>query len=299
MGESVLAHAISDALAQGLEGSEIGEYLERLVSLQEQAAQQGLKINTEAFGGMARALGGMGLSGPQGARVAAEFQGFGARVGSSGARGPMDIQLLRSLGFSPEGGGDSYIDALMRAEKIGDGGMDANTLFDMVSNLTKGGGSTKRAGFSLQRALGSAGVKLSLEQAMGMTDAVSGGSAGFADRLRAAGLGDVDSRGQFTFAGMDKGDMTKALSSEDVQNWGKTVATQIAVEDKLLAAGQLALPEIQKLQLSAADLSKAVAALSQTDAIGQVVDGIVTLSSVIRELVDMVAAGGISIGSVR
>lgn len=290
-GNDALAGAIGDATRVGLEGSEISEYLEQLVALQEHASSQGVKISGEGFGAVAGMMRGMGFEGTRGAAIAGQFAGAGASLAQRGVSGPVDVALLRSLGFDPNKGGDSYVDALMGAEDMKSGSMDPNSIFKFVSSLTGGKGG-KSAGLSLNRALGELGIKTSLRESIGMADAVAGGAGGFSARLQEMGVGSLGEDGKFRFSEQSigtAGDLSAALSSKDVQEWGGLVRQQIAVENNLLAAGQNAASAVMKLQEQFSDLSKVMATLSQTGLADKLVNGVVVISENIEGLIENMA----------
>lgn len=286
-GNDALAGAIGDATRVGLEGSEISEYLEQLVSLQEHAAQQGVKITGEGFGAVAGAMRGMGFEGTRGAQIAGQFAGAGASLAQRGASGAVDVALLRSLGFDPSKGGDSYVDAMLAGENMKSGSMDPETILKFVSSVTGGKGG-KSAGLSLNRALGELGVKTSLRESIGMADAASGGPGGFGARLQEMGVGSLGEDGKFRFSDQSvgsAGDLTAALSSKDVQEWGGLVKQQIAVENNLLTAGQNAAQAVMDLQMQFSSLAGTIGKLSQTGLAEKVVGGVVTISENIEGLI--------------
>lgn len=284
-----LARGISDALRTGLEGSEVSEYLERLVGLQEQAAERGMKISTESFGGTSGMLRAAGLEGPQAGRVAAQFTTFGQNLSDRGASSPVDIALLRAAGFDPSKGGDSYIDALEAAESP-----TPDMLFKLISNLSAGGGGSKRTGFSLRRALGSVGVSLSSQQGRALAEAAEGGMSGFKGRLEGLGIGTVGADGKFQFnPAMTGKEMEGKLDTAAFRELAGLQRSQIAVDNNLLIAGQNAAKQVQALEVQFADLTKIMSTLSNTKITDGLVQGIITISQNIGELVELLrrAAG--------
>lgn len=291
LGENLIASAIADAVAQGLEGSEINEHLADIAALQEAAAQQGLKIQAETLQGMGIALTrGAGLQGVRGLAVAGQFQAFGARVAGEGVRGPVDVQLLRALGFEAGGGPRSYISALEKAEQLGEGGLDAGGMFRFISNLTEGAGDARTAKLPLARALRQAGIRVSLSEAEQLARATQGGESGFARRLTDAGLATMqDGRLRIT-PGAERGataaSLSGALRSDDVQEWGRLIRQQIGIEERLLSAGQKNAGNVLKLQNTAASLADKLGDLAPT--LTPIVQGISNLAKGVNVLVDMV-----------
>jgi hypothetical protein len=287
LGEDMLASLVADALAEGLEGSEITEHLAHIAEMQEQAASRGMKIQSETLSAMAIGLGhALGLEGVRGGQVAGQLAGAAQSVVTQGARGPIDIQMLRAAGFRPELGQQSFFGARRKLANIEQGGFDADTMFDLLSNLTAGVGSEEEAGYTLERALGSAGVTVGPEEAIKMARGLAGGREAFAATLEHA----KETGGIRTAEGVGK-----ALDSADFKALTGTIRAQNAIQDKLLSAGSDMVGNVQKLQLQAASLADKMGDLAPH--MGKVVDNIVTLSKGVEMLVDKInewAANGTS-----
>lgn len=248
LGGDLLGSAIQGALVQGLEGSEINEHLEAIAAAQEQAASQGLKIQTETLQGLGVALSkGVGLAGPQAGRVAGQLQSFSQRVAMGGASGPVDLQLLRTYGFSPNGGKDSYWNAIKAAGK----GMNADQAVDFMGRVAAGGHP-----LAFMRAMQQAGIQVSPEQAEQMFNAVQGGGGGAA-KAKLSSLGLIGADGMVktsygTAAGLtaDLGKMKGALAPQ---------VAQAGIENNLIGVGQQTLGLVQQVQANTGQIAQAVA----------------------------------------
>lgn len=275
LGEDMLASLVADAVGSGLEGSEITEHLAHIADLQEQAASHGLKVQSESLSQMARGLSGaLGLEGTRAGAVAGQFAGAAQGVVTQGARSPMDIQMLRAAGYSPEGGQKSFLSARRKLANIGEGGFDAGTMFDVLKNVVGGSGDEEEAGYVLEKALGSMGVQVGTEEAIKMARGVAGGREAFAATVEQAG-------GIRTAEGVGK-----ALDSADFKALTATMRAQNAVQDKLLSAGQDVVGNVQRMQLVAAGLADKIGDLAPM--MGKVVSGVETVGNGLEMLIDKI-----------
>jgi hypothetical protein len=120
-------------------------------------------------------------------------------------------------------------------------------------------------------------------QAVGVARAAQGGRAGFEERLATMSGAEV-AQGQVKFAT----DLEGGLKAAHLSKWGASIDAQVAIDNKLLAAGQEALPSVHKLQTAAASLAKTMSTLSDNKVFEQITTGIVTLSKGIGDIVEVV-----------
>jgi soluble cytochrome b562 len=309
LGKELLPSTIADAMAQGLEGSEIGEQLAHIASLQEQAAQQGIKIQTESLQGVAVGLTkGMGLEGPRGMTVAGQIGAMGTRVAQSGAQSGMDIALLRAAGYSPEKG--NYISSLKKVESFKTGGMDVNTMFDFLQNMT-GGATGEQAEFSLQRGLKAAGVDIGLgTEAPGIVEALAKGKGAFADLVGESGkkgakgkpLFKTNAAGGIEFVpGTERGagsaaDMGREFAAA-AKDMGGIIRAQNAVANTLTGAGAKAAEEVTKMQKAASTLASDISTISKD--FKPVTDAIVKFTGDFGRFVKMIDSGQVDLSGGR
>jgi hypothetical protein len=153
-----LAGVLQSAVAQGLRGSQVTEYLQTLVGLGQQAERSGVKINVRDFTHTAAQLRGAGLQGLQAQRVAGGLQQAAMGVSQRGVQNPMDVMLIRAAGYDPSQGPEGYAAALEKLE----GGMSPEIqqrlLSSMASGAEAGGGGPKMQRLMMRRAMGRLGV---------------------------------------------------------------------------------------------------------------------------------------------
>jgi hypothetical protein len=255
---NVIAHAIGEAVAMGLEGSEINEHLSHIASLQERAEQQGLKISVEGAGGIARAMGALGAQGPRAATLAGQFAAASQRAGIQGISGtPVSSALFRSAGFDPTKGGLSYLRAGRRLQKLASGKADPDVLFNFIENLTGGirGRSEEQnllRGNTLQKNFAQLGVTIGPDEADAMAEAVRAGRGGFEERFAKSGAA-----ASFLSGGKLRG----AAGGADLAAATRLARMQSLTSNKLVEAGNKIAPTVNALNRNAAALSSGVAGL--------------------------------------
>ncbi len=257
--QNILGRVIGDALAQGLENSEITEYLETIASVQEAASQNGIQISTEGFSRLAGAFSGMGIQGMQASRLASQFTQAPLNVASRGVNGPVDVQMARAFGYDPSKPG-SYIGALRAMEKAPNSPEAMQSFIQKITAGTSG----DEGSFVLRRALGQMGINTSFEQA---------------DKLMSGDFSELPSKAA---------DLGGQLDSPVVKALAGPLQAQAGVQNELLAAGRNMLPIVQQIQGDAAKLSSTISkwAPQLKDISDMVGEG----SLQIRELLDLLRA---------
>lgn len=272
---NMLAKAIGAATAQGLDGSEINEYLEQLASMQSDAASKGLKIDTETLTSMGVALSrGLGLEGAQAGRIAGNVAGIAQGVVTQGAKGPLDIQMLRAAGFDPARG--NFLETRRKLASIQEGGMDAETMFGFLSNLVGGEGDDLKRGYTLERS----GLGLGTEQAIKMSAMLKQGKGAFMSSFAGEG-------------GLTADKLLAGLS--DVKGITGGIRGANAVQNQMVAAGGAAAANVQMLQQQAAALATTMATQLKPF-MDPIAKNIVSLSKGIEQLVTYIGDWGTSEG---
>jgi HPt (histidine-containing phosphotransfer) domain-containing protein len=277
----MLAKAIGAATAQGLEGSEIGEFLDVIASAQAESSQKGLSLDTDALGDMAVALSRAGLAGPQAGRVMAGVSSFAEDQLTSGVKGPLGIALMRSQGFDPSKG--NFLET--RAKLAG--GMDAGGLFDFLKQIAPGEGSELQRGFNMESALRSGGINLGQQGGVSLANMVSGGKDAFM-----ASIGDRKGTADELLASMAMKDSAGNATTLGQMTGG--IRGQNAVQDALVGAGGAAAGNVQALQQQAASLASTLATKLDVP-LSAVTNGVITMSKNIERIlgwIDAVAATG-------
>ncbi len=140
---------LGDGVAQGLKAAEVDEYLKKTASAMEHSESQGMKIDPESFSRLATVAGtGMGLGGLQGARIAEGLTAGVQGIGLRGAAGPVDVAVMRAMGFDPTKRGQ-----YAQFTKATEGGFSAEQMATLVRSLAGNIGDTTEAGLIVSRAL--------------------------------------------------------------------------------------------------------------------------------------------------
>jgi hypothetical protein len=108
---------IEEAMVRGLQGSELGEELQKQTAYLEQQANKGIKLDQGAFLSMNQALTGVGIDPFRAGDLARGFAGGGQRIGDSGPSSGVDVRLMRAMGYTGTGGAEEYAGARLAMEK--------------------------------------------------------------------------------------------------------------------------------------------------------------------------------------
>lgn len=168
-----LAHVLAMAVEQGLEGSLAVEYLGTIVDFQKRAAQQGVKFDAAAFTRSSSLMQAMGVTGPQGTRVAAGIQTAAMNLGKTGVSSPMQMLMLRAMGYAPEQGAGGYAKQMLNISR---GKFDGASMTKFIGSLTEGTGATGDVStLHFMRAMQGLGVDVGADQAESIMAAFRGG----------------------------------------------------------------------------------------------------------------------------
>jgi hypothetical protein len=169
-----LATVLQSAVAVGLKGSQVPEFLQTLVGLGQSAEKQGIKLNVAEFSKMTMQLKSGGLEGLQGQRIAGGFVQATQGLAQRGVQSPLDVLMLRGAGFDPSQGLEGYAAAMQRLETP-----DADLMSNVMGMITQGTGGFGSGGRRLlaKRALGRMGIQVGLKQAGTLTEAFGRGEA--------------------------------------------------------------------------------------------------------------------------
>lgn len=154
-----VANLIGAAVARGLEGSELAEYLQAQTGFLGQMAQRGMSVDMERIRAMESALtsadgGGPGLAAFRAQSIVSQFGMGGAEVGFRGPQSAPEFRLMRAMGFTGKGGLEEFADIRLRMQ---DPGAVAEALPAYLEqfNLPRAGRRTQA--FVLQQALAQIG----------------------------------------------------------------------------------------------------------------------------------------------
>jgi hypothetical protein len=240
---NMLAKTMAQATAQGLDGSEVNEYLGKIASMQADAESKGMKIDTGTLSDLSTAMSqGLGLEGPQAMRIAGNVTSAAQNMVTNGAKGPMDVQMLRASGFDPSKG--NFLETRRKMA----GGMDASSTFDLLQNLVGGEGDELKRGYTLERS----GLGLGTEQAIKVQDMLKRGKDAFM-----SSVGNKKGSAEELLSGMAMTDAKGNPTTLGSMTGG--IRGQNAVANTLVGAGGAAAGNVQSLQQSAATLATSMA----------------------------------------
>ena len=224
-----LAGTIRAAFVQGLEGSQIQEYLGTLVNLTQQAERQGVKINVKEFNRQTATLTAAGMQGLQGQRIAGQLQQGAMNVSARGVSGPMDILMARAAGWNPKGGAESYAGAM---NKLG-GGMDSEMMNKLLGGVSSGlsGFGPQMQALLFRRALGKVGVQVGPGQATSLLKAYQTGG-------KVSGAGSMIRDQEGLADGMTPGEWLERKAKRDVRRVAPTAVGQAYIEAGQIGVGR-------------------------------------------------------------
>jgi len=173
-GEQSLSRTLGGAVAMGLKGVRVNEYLQSLVEMSRKAEQTGIKINVQEFERGAMSLQAMGAEKGQAGRIAGSIQGAAQRVSAGGVQNPMDLLMMRAEGWDPSQGTESYFATKNKMA----GGMSSKgmqRLVGMISQGAGGGGGPEQQASMMRSAFGKMGVSIDPATAKRWLSSTSGG----------------------------------------------------------------------------------------------------------------------------
>jgi len=171
-GDQQLSSVLQGAVAAGLRGSQVPEFLGTLVDLQQRAEKQGLKIDAQEFVKTTMMMNWGGMKGLQGQRMAGELTQSAQSLSQRGVQSAEDVMMLRAAGYDPAGGMTSLEDSMLALENP-----SQEVLQKIMGKLVEGSGGagTPGAKLHLSHALGRMGVKAGLQQSGEMLEAYKSG----------------------------------------------------------------------------------------------------------------------------
>jgi len=170
-----IGQTIGLALAQGLAGSQLSEYLQQIAQHTGEMEQQGVKFNMKDYTGAASTMRAVGLEGLQAPRVGLGLQTGARALSAGGVTSPTQMLMLRAAGWSPESGPEGYFEAIEKLE----GGMDTGTMGKFlgagVSGIAGMGGSGAQKRTLMRRFMREAGVPIGSDQARKIMEGIGPG----------------------------------------------------------------------------------------------------------------------------
>ena len=115
-----VADLIGSAVARGLDGSEIGEYLQQQTSFLQEMSQKGINLNIDRLRQAETALTRAGV---KGFRSQGIVGGIARGIGEAGFQGPQtaaQLRFMRAMGFTGEGGIEEFARFRMQMQDPGE-----------------------------------------------------------------------------------------------------------------------------------------------------------------------------------
>lgn len=179
-----VANLIGDAVAMGLEGSEIADFLQQQTGFLGQMAQQGVGVNIEQQRNLEATIRNSGAVIPW--RVddlARQFTTGASRIGREGAQSAEQFRLMRAFGFTGAGGMEEFFRVRMgmQSQELGQQ-MGLRSPAEAMSRFieemrVEGAGPAMQAGV-LQRAFQGVGMTIGPEEALRMAQGMQATQAG-------------------------------------------------------------------------------------------------------------------------
>lgn len=172
-GAGALTAFMRGGQAQGLQGSQIQEYLKTLVELQSKAESQGIKIDAKEFTKSSMQMKAVGFEGLQGQRVAGGMIGALQGLSGRGVSSPIDMALMRAAGYTGEGGSEEHFRIKAQMEHP-DQKMISKVLGTIATGVQGVEGEYTQAGIA-KMFFGQMGVNVGSDQAMKMISNIKNG----------------------------------------------------------------------------------------------------------------------------
>jgi hypothetical protein len=258
-----LASSIGDALRQGLEGSEVRDYLQQMASGITQWKSTGIPVNKQAIAGISAAAAGMGLGGVRGMAFAGGITRAAEGISRSGPQNVGQLMMIQALtGLKPgRASAEQLEDALIKLEKKQFGKEEVELLITNLLAAGGGGAEGRRVAFSV---LSQAGIGVSREEVK-LMDKAQTGNLSAADKKRLSEI-----QGQ-----RDRGSKLAALTADSPDALARTAAgmvpgsvkAQAALQNQQIATGRNMVKSLHNLEKTAQGMTKKI-----TDMIGPVLE---------------------------
>lgn len=230
-GNDRIARMIGSAVAQGLQGSEIGESLAQQASLLRRFGEIQQRVDVGGLIGAGDKLAGS--VGWRGASIAGQFGAGGADMASRGMEGPVGLHLMRAMGYTGRGGAAEYAKYVMQAQ---DPGKVAGAMGGYLKSFGGQGMGEDVQALVTQRAMQAMGVKISATEAQAM--AAGGGKA-------------------VSGAGMTADDVAK-LGRSVARGTGGSLIAEAGIEDQRIDVGGRVAGTMQALSRTTNQLASAM-----------------------------------------
>lgn len=155
------AQVLGDAVATGLEGSQIGQHLQQMAGLMERGYETGSTLSTLGLSQTMLGLSGAGIAPVQAGRIASGFTGAMMSQGMSGPQGAAGWALMRAAGYTGRGGPGEYARTMFALQNPSE---QAGVLGKYIEQLRMSGMNPDDQALVMQRAFQQIGVTLGADQ---------------------------------------------------------------------------------------------------------------------------------------
>lgn len=260
-----LTEALQGALEMGLEGAEITRYMQQVAQGIQQFQMTGIPFNKDSIKSMTLEMGKAGIGGVRGGAMAGGLQRYVQGIGQRGITGGLDLMMMQAFGGFKGGGAQDFEQAILQMESMqgmGPGGIEAGgPMGNMIKRLVGMGGGARGGGVTFMRkALGRAGMQMSMGEAMALTERITGEQLLSPEQREAFG---IDKAGEAARMGAGKTqagkiatvDQLVAAAAKRVTDMGPNLRKQASIMDKQLEVGSKALTAVQNLEQSSLALN--------------------------------------------
>lgn len=192
--DAAMARTIGDALALGLEGSDLQNYMQQTAQSLMSFERTGIALNPEAAGRISSTMGMNGLGAIRGGAVGRGMLAAGGRMSQSGPQNAIELMMFQDM-FGFKGGGlEGYAAAQRRAET---GQVEVGGVERFLMNTLSGAQGAGEGQMRLQAVFGKLGISVGATEMHRMAGGDPEGLAAARDKITAA----MDRRAKMREAG--------------------------------------------------------------------------------------------------
>lgn len=266
-----LTGALGDAVAIGLEGSEITQYMQQVAQGIMQFQQTGIPMNKNSLKAMALEINKAGIGGVRGAAMAGGLQQYVQGIGQRGITGGMDLMLMQAFGgFKGDGSPGDYRNAIIRMEamqgmEVGAVGAESPLSAMVKREFYRAGGKAGEGDIMVRRMLGKVGMRGSQAEFTAMIERATGETILAPEQRKGAFIdvaGETGRRKKGAAQAQQTPEQLMAAAAERITSLGPNLRTQARLMDKQLAIGEGILTTVQNLKDSSLTLNAAFVKLA-------------------------------------
>jgi len=261
-GADALTSALSDAVSQGMQGSEIVRYMQITAQGIQQFQTTGIPFNKESIKGMGDELGRAGIGGPRGVEMARGLQQYVQGIGQRGITGGLDLMMMQAFGGFQGGGPQDFEKSILQMESMGGkgvGGVKAGTpMAEMINRLVKMGGGARGGGVTfMRRAMGRAGMQMSMGESMALVERTTGEKLLTPEQREAFAIDQAGEARRRGAKGPATPEQLMAQAAQRTRGIAPNLERQANLLNRQLSLGQSALNTVQTLESTATTMNEA------------------------------------------